>query len=241
MNKEMEKDYDASLIFWNNAYSMDESEKEKEEGEINADEDWKGIAPSKKLFDAVTSLGSRKKVLDYGCGDGWASIIAARSGCKDVTAVDVTANGIDMAGFYIKLFRVDDRVSTKLVSTDWITKEPDNKYDGFVCSNVLDVIPFDVAEKIIENIARIVTDDADIVIGMNYYEEPHENSKRHETVKFKNNIYVDGILRLVSRTDEEWCETFEKYFVVEKLEHFAWENEPKETKRLFHLKKRRLQ
>lgn len=238
MNKELEKDYNNSLNFWNMAYAMDDTMKEQEKSEINPDTDLRKLAPSEKLFNAAASLGTGKKVLDYGCGDGWAGIIAAKSGCRDVTSVDVTANGAAMADFYVKLFKADDRVHVSHVTTDWITKEPGNKYDGFICSNVLDVVPAEVAQKIIENIARIVTDDAVIVIGMNYYAVPHEDSRRNETVKFQNHIYVDGILRMVSRTDEEWCRIFEKYFVVAKTDHFAWENEPEEKRRLFYLRKK---
>jgi len=49
---------------------------------------------------------------------------------------------------------------------------------------------------------------------------------------------VDGVLRLVSRTDEEWAAIFSPYYTVERLEHFAWPGEAKETRRLFCLRKR---
>lgn len=238
MNEELKKDYTDSLHFWDTVFTMSEEDKEKETAEIDADNDWKSLAPSEKLFQAAASLGIRHKVLDYGCGHGWASIIAAKSGCPDVTGVDVTASGIDMADFYLKLFHVDEHAHVRHVSTEWITQEPTKTYDGFICSNVLDVIPSEVAAFILEQAARIVTDDASIIIGLNYYDVPHEDESRHISVKFGNHIYVDGILRMVSRTDEEWCSIFEKYFVVEKLEHFAWPGEPKETRRLFYLKKK---
>ena len=51
-------------------------------------------------------------------------------------------------------------------------------------------------------------------------------------------LYIDGVLRLFSRTDEEWAEVFSPYFTVEQLEHFAWPGEAAERRRLFRLKKK---
>ena len=50
-------------------------------------------------------------------------------------------------------------------------------------------------------------------------------------------LYMNGVLRLVSRTDEEWAKIFEPFFTVKRLEHFAWAGEPEETRRLFFLRK----
>jgi hypothetical protein len=41
--------------------------------------------------------------------------------------------------------------------------------------------------------------------------------------------YMDGVLRIVSRTDEEWARLFSPLFEVESLEHFAWPGENEET------------
>ena len=49
---------------------------------------------------------------------------------------------------------------------------------------------------------------------------------------------MDGVLRLVSRTDDEWAALFDPYFTVEELDHFAWPGEAAETRRLFRLRRR---
>ena len=49
---------------------------------------------------------------------------------------------------------------------------------------------------------------------------------------------MDGVLRLVSRTDEEWARLFSPLFEVESLEHFAWPGEKEERRRLFRLRGR---
>lgn len=223
--------------FWSKNYQMSDEEK----AGIKVEEDeWKTLAPSDKLFAAAASLGKCKKLLDYGCGDAWASVIAAKNGCHDITAVDVAEGAADNALFTAKAFKVDEYLNISCVEPDYLTTIPDKTFDGFICSNVLDVIPPKTAEAIIDQMARIVTDDATIVIGMNFYISKELQEKKNIELVDGLYDYVDGVLRMVSRSDEEWTEIFSKHFVVEKLDHFAWTwaGETKETRRLFFLKKK---
>ena len=238
MNDNLRKDYEAAKRFWNTAFAMDDEAKKIAESTVDRDNGWKELATSEKLFCAAQSLGRCKKVLDYGCGKGWASIIAAKSSCADVTAVDVTENAVQSAQFSVKLHGVEQCVTVQYVSDQWICAVPDAFYDGIFCSNVLDVIPEAVGEAIIANFARIAKNGASVVIGMNYYMEPKDNPEKKMTVKNGNHVYLNDILRLVCRTDEEWTETFSRYFTVEKLEHFAWSGEETERRRLFYLRKK---
>ncbi len=238
MNDELRQDYEAAKSFWNTAFAMDEDAVKNAETSADRENGWKTQAPSEKLFRAVQTLGMCENILDYGCGRGWAAIIAAKSGCPTVTAVEISENAAKSAEFYAGLYGVEDRVRVQHVSEAWIHAADAESYDGIVCSNVLDVIPETVAEEIIASFARIVKMNAPVVIGMNYYMEPKDNPERQMTVKNGNHVYVGDILRLVCRTDEEWTKTFERYFTVEKLEHFAWPGEETERRRLFYLRKK---
>ena len=95
-----------------------------------------------------------------------------------------------------------------------------------------------MAQGIITNFARIAKNDSSVIIGMNYYMDPKPNPEKNMTVHNGNCIYINDILRLVCLTDEEWTQIFSKYFIVEKLEHFAWPGEDTERRRLFYLKKK---
>ena len=81
-----EKDNQTLIGFWDKAFAL--SEEQQAEMRNQSPESWKELAPCEKLFRAAGSLGQKKKVLDYGCGDAWAGIIAAKNGCADVTAAD---------------------------------------------------------------------------------------------------------------------------------------------------------
>ena len=224
------------IDFWDKAYALPENEQAG--GDLNEAEDWRMLAPSEKLLEAAGSLAGRKKVLDYGCGNAWAGIIAARSGCDDVTAVDAAAGAVEAARFQAALFGAKERMHIFLIEPDWLKTVPANTYDGFICSNVLDIVPPETAENILRESARIVTGDADVIIGMNYYLSAEAAAARGMELKDGKMLYIDSVLRLVSRTDEEWEQVFLPYYTIERLEYFAWPGEKTETRRLFHLRKR---
>ena len=224
------------ISFWDKAFAMTEEEKKQMlEGDV---EDWKEMAPSEKLFRAACALGQRKRVLDYGCGNAWASVIAAKSGCADVTAVDAAPGAVQAARIYAERYGVSDCVKTECATSNWLQSIPAGTYDGLVCSNVLDVVPSDIAEAIIRELARVTALDGIVIVGLNYFLSPEVATAKGLELVDGNRLYIDGVLRLVSRTDEEWANSFSPWYSVEKLEHFAWPGEAKETRRLFWLRKR---
>ena len=216
MNEKTLQDNRNLVDFWDKVLSLTDEDREgaRQEGA----EIWKEMAPSEKLFRAAASLADRKKVLDYGCGNGWAGIIAAKSGCPDVTAADMAPGAVRSAEFYASV--------------------PAGTYDGIVCSNVLDVVPPETAEDILRELARVAVRDAAVIIGLNFYMSPEAATQRGTELEDGCKLYADGVLRLVSRSDEEWERIFAPFFTVDHLEHFAWPGETAEKRRLFHLRKR---
>lgn len=224
---------DTLIDFWNSAISLSEEEIKEEATEL----EYRDLAPSKKLFNAIVELKGCKNVLDYGCGNGWASIIAAKGGIKNVTAVDVGENIIETARFYANLYGVSDRLEIKKVPLDYLSNLPPKSFDGFICSNVLDVIPLATSKKIIEEAARILCENGKAIIGMNFFIS--EDMAKTRGMKLEDRcLFVDGVLRLVSYSDDEWLEMFSPYFALERLDHFAWPNEKTESRRLFVLRKK---
>ena len=131
-----------------------------------------------------------------------------------------------------------DAVDDFMKGPEWLKTVPADTYDGIICSNVLDVVPPETAAEILRELARISTDDASVIIGLNFYLSPEAAAQRNMNLADGNRLYVDGVLRLVSRSDDEWKKEFKSFFSVERLEHFAWPGEEKEIRRLFYLKKR---
>lgn len=167
-----------------------------------------------------------------------AGIILKKSGCEEVTCVDVVENAVMLAEFFRDVFKISEGFNAQCVSIDWIEKSQEEAFDGLFCCNVIDVVPEESAENIIKNMARITTDDAIIVIGMNPYIEPVSYSEKNLEVRNKNELYVNGILRMVSRTDDEWKKIFEEYFHVDSIDYYAWPGEKEEKRRVFCLSKK---
>ena len=235
----MDKKYNDSLKFWNSAFDMDDKAKEEYAEKINPETDWRNLASSDKLADIIiNNLSNKKRVLDYGCGEGWAGIILKKSGCEEVTCVDVAENAVKLASFFRDIFKISEGFTAQCVSTDWIEKSPEAVFDGLFCCNVIDVVPEEAAENIIKNMARITTDDAVILIGMNYYIEPISCPEKNVEVRNKNELYVNGVLRMVSRTDDEWKKIFERYFNIDSVEYYAWPGEKEEKRRVFCLSRK---
>lgn len=238
MKEALKKDYEEAKIFWNAAFGDITANSNEKNAQSSLENDFESLAPSKKLKDAVVFLSQKKKILDYGCGGGWASVIAAKNGCKNVTGVDLSENAIKATVTLAERLGADNAVKALCVSDSWLRRVPAESYDGIICSNVLDVIPSEVAEEILCEFSRIARGDASVIIGMNYYKEPKSDSEKSTEVRYGNHIYLNGILRLVSRTDDEWREVLGRYFYIDRLEHFAWQGEEVERRRLFYLRKK---
>ena len=236
MNEKTLQDNRNLVDFWDKVLSLTDEDREgaRQEGA----EIWKEMAPSEKLFRAAASLADRKKVLDYGCGNGWAGIIAAKSGCPDVTAADMAPGAVRSAEFYASVCGAEGQVHAEVIHEDWLKSVPAGTYDGIVCSNVLDVVPTETAEDILRELARVAVRDAAVIIGLNFYMSPEAAAQRGTELEDGCKLYADGVLRLVSRSDEEWERIFAPFFTVDHLEHFAWPGETAEKRRLFHLRKR---
>ena len=116
MNERTRIENEALLAFWDRTLAL--TEEDRATANEAGPEDYVELAPCEKLIEAARSLGGKKRVLDYGCGNGWAAIIAAKAGCKDVTAADPAAGAAESAGFLAELFGVSDRVHAKAVPVD---------------------------------------------------------------------------------------------------------------------------
>lgn len=236
MEKDINKLNEDLIKFWDEAIKLPEDYKEQERN--REDRDYKEIVPSEKLLHAVSELGKCDHVLDYGCGSGWASIVAIKSGCKDVTAVDIGENIVDAIKFYAEMYDVKEHLNAFSISPDWIKTVPSDSYDGLVCSNVLDVVPLETTKEILKEMHRIVKNDSKIIISLNFYFPPEAAKARGIELIEDKYLIMDGVLRLMSLKDEEWEHLFEPYFKVEKLDYFSWPGEPKESRRLFTLSKK---
>ncbi len=231
----MKDDYKKLVEFWNKCYSLDDNEKEKITD--NPNDCYKTLAPSQKQYEVLKMFSGKENVLDYGCGGGWASVIMAKEGAKSVTSVDVANASYNLTLLNAKAYKVEHIIHPFSIDEKWLEKQEDEKYDGFFSSNVIDVIPLEMAKDIVKNSARVLSKGAKAVFSLNYYMDPKEMEKRGIQMD-GHYVYIDGILRLSSLSDDEWSDIFKEYYEIDNLSYYSWPNEKKETRRLFVLKKK---
>ena len=143
---------------------------------------------------------------------------------------------VELTKVYAQAFGADS-VKAEAINENWLKEQPAESFDALLCSNVIDVVPLEIAEEIIENAARVLKPGGKAVFGLNFYMSPEQAREKGLTIENDRYLYSDGILRLSLVSDEEWTEKLKKYFTVEKLDHFAWPGESSDGRRLFILSK----
>ena len=237
INTRMKNDYLNLVEFWNQNFILSEEDKNQILTQINPDEDYKQLAPSQKLLDVLSVFKGKSGVLDYGCGSGWASIIMAKLGVQNITAVDVATNSIEMTNCYVEAFKVQDQIKSIYIDENWLKNQKEGEYVGFFSSNVIDVVPIEMAKDIIKESARVLQKGGIAVFGLNYYIDSKEMEKRGCIVDGLH-VYINNVLRLTSLKDKEWLDLFKEYYELVNLSYFSWPGEEKETRRLFVLKRK---
>lgn len=233
---EILRDYKDALQFWNSAYAA-RDEKSDRYDQLTPESNADVLAASKKLASIIReNLKDQKKVLDYGCGEGWAGMLLCQAGCRDVTCAEMAENAVALVKAVQKKLQIGDALHPLVIDENWLSTLPDASFDGIVCSNVLDVIPGDVCEQILAQFARILQKEGKLVIGLNYHAELKDVPEKNITIRHGNCLYISGTLRLVSRSDEEWTDIFSRCFTVEQLLHFGWNNEQTERRRCYILR-----
>lgn len=220
------KEYEAALTFWNDYFKEEKPEKTQ------------GLSfGCTYLEDKLKELLCAHKVLDFGCGSGWATIYLKRIGCEDVTGVDQAANAIDIATETAKMNGLTEGITFIKGDEKYLENVEDNVYDGFFSSNTLDVIPTEVATRILTQVNRICKPDARILVMLNPYLTPELNEKIKMEQISPDSYTRDGILRCVNKTKDEWIALFEQYFTLETYDEFECDNEPKGLgRRMFGLR-----
>jgi len=233
----MSEIYKTLCEFWDSQFKSACLQKDEIVKNIDKENDWKDLAPSKKLFDAISLISNVDSFLDYGCGDGWASIIAKKTGAKSVLGVDVSSGAIEYANICKESFEIDDFLSYKVIDVDWLKNQKEESFDSLFTSNVLDVVPEEIAKEIITNCAKVLKKNGNAIFSFNYYMDLSKADPSRVKV-VGNQVFINDVLRLVSKTDEEWKEMLEKEFIITELKYFSWPGETTERRRLFFARKK---
>jgi cyclopropane fatty-acyl-phospholipid synthase-like methyltransferase len=223
------KEYQAALTFWNDFFKKEKPEK------LHG-----ASLGCTYLEDKLKELVDVHRVLDFGCGTGWASLYLKQIGCEDVTGVDQAANAIDIATETARINGFTDGVTFIKGDDTYFDNVKCNVYDGFFSSNTFDVIPTEVTTRILTQVKRICMPNARILIMINPYLTQELNEKIKMEQISQDSFTKNGILRCVNRTKDEWVNIFEQYFTLETYDEFECDDEPKGYgRRMFGLRNKK--
>ena len=199
------------------------------------DSDNSPVIPA-ELISAASSLSGSTFVLDYGCGNGWAGLAAADAGAESVLCFDTSKEAVRIVAQAAAARGLSGKVHSTSGDADWLSTQEDNSFDGCFCGNVLDVIPAEAASFVLGELSRVLKQGSPIVVTTNVYLRPENNPKGAYTILNGNEVYIDGVLRMVSRTTEEWIALFSPFFDVERVDHDAKGKPNKINRRIFYLR-----
>lgn len=219
--------YDKAVKFWNKEYS-ECSPVDLRTLKLTVEP---GFDNCLKEFGGRTS-----RVLDFGCGTG--DILLQYSQYfpdKRGVGIDETESGIAFAKETAKLSQLH-KLHFFLGDVSMLDDFEAGEFDGIILSNVLDVMPEDMDEAVLEKLNRILAPGGSWFIKLNPYYTPDE-LKNFSYEKEPHHLYEeDGILKLHQETTNHWKRIFEKYGTLERYMEFMYPWQPG-LNRLFLLKK----
>jgi ubiquinone/menaquinone biosynthesis C-methylase UbiE len=211
--------------FWNEWFKKLEPQK------INPED----VKVGNELDQYLKELGDEaERVLDLGTGTGYGLINAKLLGqkIKYGLGVDPSENSINFVNETCKLsgiegldFKVGDHKSLEEIDNE--------SFDGVICSNVLDVVPEETSLEMIHAIKRVLKPNGVFVLKINFYltEELIQKIKMEEVAK--NTYAMNGIIRGLNYTVDEWVERFAGFELVKTGEFERIPNGPKDRVLMF--------
>lgn len=161
-----------------------------------------------------------ENVIDIGCGDGIClmEIALIGEGIKSGLGIDSSINAIKTAKEIVNLSKIDS-IRFEVGDETALSKIKSQSYDGIFCSNFLDVIPANIGDKVIKEMKRIIKSKGYILLKFNFFLTPLLIEKLKMVEIEKNTYSMNGVIRAVNRSTEEWISLFEGFKVL-KIDEF---------------------
>lgn len=225
---EIKQDYNRAVNLWNETYSHCKIV------------DLKGKNLSvEPMFDICLDIFASKckNILDFGCGTGDVIFQCYEFGNMNYgLGVDLSQTGIDYAR---KMTLVNNYhgLNFDIGDISYFDSYEEGSFDGIILSNVLDVMPKDVAVTTFIRLTELLPPKGLMFVKLNpYYDK--EDMKKWGMTQIKDNLFEeDGVLRYRELDTVTWKHSFEKSFnIIRYLEFpYPWQEG---MNRLFLLEKK---
>ena len=225
---EIKQDYNRAVNLWNETYSHCKIV------------DLKGKNLSvEPMFDICLDIFASKckNILDFGCGTGDIIFQCYEFGNMNYgLGVDLSQTGIDYAR---KMTLVNNYhgLNFDVGDISYFDSYEEGSFDGIILSNVLDVMPKDVAVTTFIRLTELLPPKGLMFVKLNPYYDKEDMKKWGMTQITDNLCEEDGVLRYRELDTVTWKHSFEKSFnIIRYLEFpYPWQEG---MNRLFLLEKK---
>ena len=191
------------------------------------------------MFDICLDIFASKckNILDFGCGTGDVIFQCYEFGNMNFgLGVDLSETGIQYAR---KMTSVNNykNLNFDIGDISYFDSYEEGSFDGIILSNVLDVMPKDVAVKTFNRLTDLLSPKGLMFVKLNPYYDKADMAEWGMT-QIKDNLFEeDGVLRYRELDTASWKQSFEKsYNILRYLEFpYPWQEG---MNRLFLLEKR---
>lgn len=225
---EIKQDYNRAVNLWNETYSHCKIVYLKGKN--------LSVEP---MFDICLDIFASKckNILDFGCGTGDVIFQCYEFGNMNYgLGVDLSQTGIEYAR---KMTLVNNYhgLNFDVGDISYFDSYEEGSFDGIILSNVLDVMPKDVAVTTFIRLTELLPPKGLMFVKLNpYYDK--EDMKKWGMTQIKDNLFEeDGVLRYRELDTVTWKHSFEKSFnIIRYLEFpYPWQEG---MNRLFLLEKK---
>lgn len=189
------------------------------------------------LYESFKYMGDHSEsVLDFGCGSGFGIFTTYLHGhkIKYGLGIDTSKAAID---YCKETARLSNMESLSFLNENhlYLNNLEGKSFDGIICSNVLDVVPFETSSEMIKAMDRVLKDKGLLLIKLNFFLTDSMINKNEMKEVDKDTYTLNGILRGVNLTTDEWIQRFRNYEVLKIDSYQRLEKGPKD--RIIFLKK----
>ena len=176
------------------------------------------------MFDICLDIFASKcrRVLDFGCGTGDIIFQCCEFGNTEYgLGVDVSETGIKYAQKMAQLNHYDHLIF-KVGDISLFKEYEAESFDGIIISNVLDVMPKDIALDTLKELTRLIPVNGLMFVKLNPFYSTQELESFGMKYISDNLFEEDGVLRYRDLNTAVWKHTFEKNFEIIRYLEFPY-------------------
>lgn len=173
-----------------------------------------------KLDRLLKTIGENSEsILEVGVGTGYGLLTAALidNKPKHIIGFDPSKTAVNIFKRTLELSGIN---GFNIVNEDhnYLSSLPDESFDSIIALNVLDVVEEEVSNFIINQAKRILKPEGYFLLKLNFYLTP-ELIRKIDFVELSENVYtLNGVIRSINYTVNEWVRKFIGFEVVEEIE-----------------------